>query len=130
MSSSVNIAGCGAVVDNPFHRYQMPALSSSFEKRWTVLSLLLRKIADALHQQEEEVLRFIGSHLCTRTVFRQGRACVKGHFTTKLQQETLRECIEVFGFTSKVQKARQGIAIASRTARSRKSATRVLSRHL
>lgn len=98
----INIAGL-VPVDDPFYRYKMPSVICTYEKRWTVL-VGLKKIADALHRPRDELLKAIGLELCTQTSVRDGKACVKGHFTEELIQSKVRNYIEGFVLCSKCQK--------------------------
>ena len=91
----INIEGLVPVKD-AFYRYQMPPLRGHTEKTWTVLASFV-KTSNALHRQDQEVLKYLGLALHTQTKFdEQGRACIKGHFSDRDMQKALRHYIEGF----------------------------------
>eukprot|EP00522_Entomoneis_paludosa_P004676 CAMPEP_0172468900 /NCGR_PEP_ID=MMETSP1065-20121228/62383_1 /TAXON_ID=265537 /ORGANISM="Amphiprora paludosa, Strain CCMP125" /LENGTH=380 /DNA_ID=CAMNT_0013226393 /DNA_START=215 /DNA_END=1354 /DNA_ORIENTATION=- len=91
---TVNIEG-RKPVDDPHYRYKMPLLCVMHEKNWTLLPNLTL-VANAIHRQDSEVHKYIGTSLCTQISWRDGRPAVKGHFQETKILQTLRQYIQDF----------------------------------
>ena len=82
-------------VKDPFYRYQMPPPRGHKEKTWTIIPSFVLT-TNALHRQQEEVLKYLSLSLHTPTKLDQGRACIKGHFSDEEVLSVLRQYIEDF----------------------------------